>query len=283
MRNERRRIKEINLLSAYLDNALNAKQKQQLEQRLLVEPALQAQIQHLNQTKILMQGLPRLRAPRNFTLTPEMVTLRRKKRQPAFSALRLATSLAAVLLVVLFGVDFILGGGVMSNIQPDAVLEMEAAQVASTENPEPLILWSQEGSGGGGDSEAFGLGGGQVAEEAPLMIEEEALPEEESEEALPKEAPVDELDQESTSDMAENERAFSAEGPQEINPILGINPDEGGKIIGQSETAVQDQTKPIPWSTVFPWLKIALAVIVIGGGMALLILHIKRKQSPKIN
>ncbi len=57
----------------------------------------------------------------------------------------------------------------MSNIQPDAVLEMEAAQVASTENPEPLILWSHEGSGGGGDAEAFGLGGGQVAEEAPLM------------------------------------------------------------------------------------------------------------------
>ena len=279
MRNERRRIKEVNLLSAYLDNALNAKQKQALEQRLLVEPALQAELQHLNQTKMLMQQLPRLRAPRNFTLTPEMVTLRKKKKQPAFSALRLATSLAAVLLVVLFGVDFILGGGVMSNIQPDAVLEMEVAQVASTENPEPLILWSQQSAGGGGGPEAYGMGGGQVAEEAPLMIEEEALPVEEFEEALPKEAPADELDQELSSDMAEDERGFSAESPQQINPILGINPDEGGKIIGHSGTAVQDQTKSLPWSTILPWLKIALAAIVIGGGLALLVLRIRRKRS----
>ncbi len=68
MRNERRRIKEINLLSAYLDNALNAKQKQQLEQRLLVEPALQAKLQHLNQTKILMQRAAAAPCPPQFHL-----------------------------------------------------------------------------------------------------------------------------------------------------------------------------------------------------------------------
>ena len=42
--------------------------------------------------------LPRLKAPRNFTLTPEMVTVR-KPRQPLFVTLRFATAVATFLLV----------------------------------------------------------------------------------------------------------------------------------------------------------------------------------------
>ena len=111
------------------------------------------------------------------------------------------------------------------------------------------------------------------------MMIEEALPEEESEESIPKEVPEGELEQETAPDLAEDERAFSAQSPQEIDPILGVNPDEGGMIIKHSGTAAQDQTKSIPWSAILPWLQIALAAIVVGGGLALIVLRIRRKRS----
>ena len=111
MNNERRRRHDLEKLSTYLDNALSLREKNRLEARLAKEPDLRERLEQLRRTKLLVGGLPRLRAPRNFTLTREMVTVRKPKKQPLFSYLRLASSLAAVLLVVLFGVEIFLGGG----------------------------------------------------------------------------------------------------------------------------------------------------------------------------
>ena len=61
------------LLSAYIDDALSADERRDLEARLRAEPALQQELDTLRQTVALMRALPERKAPRDFTLTPEMV------------------------------------------------------------------------------------------------------------------------------------------------------------------------------------------------------------------
>lgn len=61
------------LLSAYIDDALTAEERRDLEARLRAEPALQRELDTLRQTVALMRALPERKAPRDFTLTPEMV------------------------------------------------------------------------------------------------------------------------------------------------------------------------------------------------------------------
>jgi len=117
MNNEKRRKQDIELLSTYLDNALKPRQKSRLEARLSQNEELREQLEQLRRTKMLVGSLARIRAPHNFTLTPEMVKVRKPKKQPFFTYLRLASSLAAILLVVLFGVELFLGGGLTPKLQ----------------------------------------------------------------------------------------------------------------------------------------------------------------------
>ena len=62
-------------LSAYLDGQLAPRQRRRLEERLQQEPALQDALDGLRHTRSILRSQPKLRAPRNFTLTPEMAGL----------------------------------------------------------------------------------------------------------------------------------------------------------------------------------------------------------------
>jgi anti-sigma factor RsiW len=64
---------EFELLSAYLDNMLNEAERSALELRLADSAPLRAELEALRATIALINGLPTLKAPRNFILTPEMV------------------------------------------------------------------------------------------------------------------------------------------------------------------------------------------------------------------
>ncbi len=64
---------EIELLSAYLDGALTDSERAALEARLNAEPALRRELESLRQTVALIKTLPTMKAPRNFTLTREMI------------------------------------------------------------------------------------------------------------------------------------------------------------------------------------------------------------------
>ncbi len=92
MNNESKRPNEIKMLSAYLDNELSIARRQSLEKRLQNEPDLRRKLEDLRKTKMALGSLARVHAPRNFTLTPDMVKVRRKKQVPWFSTLKLATS-----------------------------------------------------------------------------------------------------------------------------------------------------------------------------------------------
>jgi hypothetical protein len=267
MKNERRRKHDLELLSTYLDNALNPRQKSRLEARLSQDPELREHLEQLRFTKRLVGSLSRVHAPRNFTLTPEMVKVRKPKKQPFFTYLRLASSLAAILLVVLFGFELFLGGELMVKMQSSEPA-MESARIADEASPEPLIIWGQQGMGGGaGDTDAVGLGGAepeQYALEAPLESEEEVPPQEEM------------LEESFTLEQPQTDFTEAAEGK---SPILGINSDAGGEVIDRSQPTGQDQSLSPALPAYLRWVQFGLAAIAIGGAFTLLIFSIKRKRS----
>jgi len=249
MNKDRRQIRELNMLSAYLDKALDSAECKQLEERLKREPELRERLENLRRTKITLGSLARLKAPRNFTLTPEMVTVRRRKRKPLFTFLRLASSFAAVVFVLIVGLELVLGGrlGAGSQLPAEAPM-MEVDSFAAESTPEPLILWGGSEGGGAGPQESvrgYGTGG---------------------------EVETENKEQEEMSEEAEISKAVDE---PDGDLILGLNPDEGGEILSRSEPAVQDQESTTwEWGTL-RWIEVVLALVALGGGVVLWLLRRK--------
>ena len=262
MNNERRRINELNMLSAYIDNALKEKEVKQLESRLEKEPELRERFENLKRTKLLLSRLDPVRAPRNYTLTPDMVEVRGKKNKPLFTTLRLASSFAAILLVVLFGIQLALQGGLLPpRMQSEAPAMLEEAQVDDETTPEPLIFWAEPGTGGGVD-EGFG-GGPESMAEKPFFPEEPV-----GEEETPAEEPA----------IPEEQPGIESLPPdiniEDSSPILGVNPDRSGEILDRSVPGIEEQQEETPdWSSVIRWVQIGLALIAVGGGVSLWLLR----------
>jgi hypothetical protein len=265
MKNERKTTQDLTQLSAYLDDALSTADRQALEARLIREPELRSQLENLQVTRHLIRRLPRLKAPRNFTLTPEMVPVRRRKQKPLFTTLRLVSSLAALLLVVLFSVELLINNNLLPGPAP-AGKEYAAEETSLAEGgtPEPLILWTDPGVGGAGGIPE-GYGGDALPFEAP----EEALPEIEM--APPEETRKEPTFQpeEATPTKAAETEALTAPMEEAPMPILGVNQDEAGEIIDRSRTESLSEDDPF---LTLRWVQIGLAVIALGGGITLLII-----------
>lgn len=90
-------------LSAYLDGKFTPRQRADLEKQLAANPQLRADLESLRRTRAVLRAAPRLRAPRNFTLTPQMV--RARPQLPVFYPyLRWSTALTGLLvLFILLG------------------------------------------------------------------------------------------------------------------------------------------------------------------------------------
>ena len=92
-------------LSAYMDGQLAPAEQHRLEERLRARPDLQEALDDLRRTRALLRSAPRRRAPRNFTLTPEMVGAQAVRRRRGgffnnlFPTLSFASAMAALLLV----------------------------------------------------------------------------------------------------------------------------------------------------------------------------------------
>ena len=279
---KRRKTKDYYSLSAYLDDALTAQNREKLEVRLANEPELREKLRNLRRTKIILGSLPRQQAPRNFVLTPEMVKVRQPEKQPFAATLRMASALAAILLVVMFGVDLLVRRGLPSGQLASEAEMMEAARASDEADAVPLIQWGPpgaEGKGGAvGDGAHYGMGGESFIAEEP-MLEMEALPPaeefpveipaEEPEEVLPEAelAPLDNIEEE--------ERILGIE-EQDVEGkdlILGLNPEQAGEIVSSSKPVRGVDEHPLPWQTTFRWVQIALAGVAVGGGLILLVLR----------
>lgn len=136
-------------LSAYLDNQLKAKERVRLESRLQENPELRSALQELRRTRLVLRSQSPLRAPRNFTLTPQMAGLRPGvrpgARQPAhasYSLMRLASALATIFFIVMTA-----GELAVRNLAP-------APLTVAVSQGEPAAQPFGMGGGGGGSEEA---------------------------------------------------------------------------------------------------------------------------------
>jgi hypothetical protein len=278
MKNERTRTRELELLSAYLDGELQPDQHQALEARLNVELDLRERLEAFRKVKLMVGYLPRVRAPHNFTLTPDMVNVRSQKKQPFVASLRLATALAAILLVVLFSVEFLFTSGPLARPQLGAEPLMEAAMVADEAEPEPLIVWGAPGTGGA-DERHFGMGGDATVMEEPVMVESMPVELEVAVEGEPEIPPEEEISPADEPELMLEAAALpegeeAPEEPQKSSgidkelPILGINTEEGGEIISRYADTVTEETAQPAWRVVVRLLQIGLGAIIVGGGLA---------------
>ncbi len=98
--------RDYELLSAYIDGELSATERANIERRLESDIVWQQEYEALRTTAQLVRDLPTLKAPRNFTLTPQMAqTARRitplpKRRKTNYTAWAV---LAAAVFVMIIG------------------------------------------------------------------------------------------------------------------------------------------------------------------------------------
>jgi len=278
MTNERRSTHDIKILSAFLDNALNTSQQEKLQTRLAQEPELRQKLENLRRTKTMLANLPRVKSPRNFTLTPDMVTARQPQGSPFFTTLKLATSFAAILLVTLFGIELLMGSGLMATrlaSEAPAIESMRSVEDTDTV-PQPLIQWGATGGEvagkGGGPDVHYGMGSETfMAEE--IAVEAEALPPEEMLEMMP----VEDFPADGYPVVPEAEESIGMtaieEAPAEEDLILGINLDQAGEIISKSSPAGYQEASKFERTNLLRWSQIVLAVIVLAGVIVLFILR----------
>jgi hypothetical protein len=134
--------RDLEQLSAYLDGELSESESRKVDARLQSDSQFQAAFEELEKTRVLISGLPTLSPPRNFTLTPEMVGVR--KGLSLFPVFRFATVIAAAAFAVLVGANVLLlqgPGGVPLAAEPARmVVEEEPQPEAAIEEPVEGVL-----------------------------------------------------------------------------------------------------------------------------------------------
>lgn len=90
--------RDLDLLSAYMDDALSPTERTALDARLNAEPDLRRAYDDLMAARRLLRALPKLRAPRDYTLTPAQV---RRPAIVAFASSPLVTMVSAAAAVIL--------------------------------------------------------------------------------------------------------------------------------------------------------------------------------------
>ena len=125
--------RDLELLSAYLDGELSARALARLLSRLEHEPGLKRALDEMKAVVQQLGSLPEAPLPRSFTLTPETAGIRSRPR--AYPVFQFATALAAVVFVVLVGLDTFTGqlsmasrAAVMSDAAEEALVAAPQAE-----------------------------------------------------------------------------------------------------------------------------------------------------------
>jgi hypothetical protein len=124
-------------LSAYLDGQLAPKERQLLEARLQARADLRLALDELSRTRSVLRARLPVRAPRNFTLTPEMAGIRQRTR-PGFSlfpTMRLASALSTLLFVIVTLGDVLFG----SRLNPSVLMVAQQRQAAQPANATNVV------------------------------------------------------------------------------------------------------------------------------------------------
>jgi len=186
-------------ITAYLDDALTAGDRQRLEQQMTDVPALRAELEQQRLIKVNISRLPRVRAPRNFTLDPALYGRSADQSNARlYPAMRVATVLVGVFFIIAVGAEILTfndRASVTSSMAEqivglapaaDVTMEGEAVTVQEAEPAAALELELQTGT----DSDRA------------LPASEEAVEEEQLQEP-----PLDSLGAVADEDMVESEEA----------------------------------------------------------------------------
>ncbi|MGB3715659.1 MAG: hypothetical protein WA996_14605 [Candidatus Promineifilaceae bacterium] len=119
--------KRQDFLTAYLDDSLSPKDRRRFEQWLDGDDALRADLEQQRTIKEAISQLPRVRAPRSFTLDPSLYG--RPSAQPGlqlYPAMRFATVLALFVFITLLSIDvFVSESGLStSSISTDELAQL---------------------------------------------------------------------------------------------------------------------------------------------------------------
>ena len=121
--------RKLEALSAYLDGELSSRASQRLEAELERDAGLRAALDELRRTRAVLRRAPRLRAPRNFTLSSELAGIQTKRRSSAgaYALLRTASALATILLVIAVMGEWFLGSQLpaMAPVAQDLAFEAQ--------------------------------------------------------------------------------------------------------------------------------------------------------------
>jgi hypothetical protein len=272
------------LLSAYIDNTVDAGERRQAEQLIAACAACAQEAQDLRMFRALLRELPNVQPRRSFTLDPATVA---PQRRLLFPTLRWSSLVAALLFVVVLGVD------VLGDVSIGAQLAMPAAAPAaeSAAKGYPQQFDSAGTSGGSADTMMVPQGspaaspaaqGNAESASAPLTAEippatvaapaasapgEAAVPEA-SASAAPSEAPVAAAapSEAPAARNAETAAALSdpAGGAVEV-PQTGLRANEpaGADTINLA----QDQTAQGSW-----WSSYGLRIAEVALGLIALVL-----------
>jgi hypothetical protein len=218
---------------------LDLKSRTRLEKRLQIEENLKQELETLKRTRFFLRSQPRLRASRNFTLTPQMAGMSSQVRHSlgAYPALRLASILATIFLVLVIAGDLI-----GSSMKPATMVASDLSQQA----PAVLPGWGLGGSGSGNDgSPAEEL----FAEEAALQTEAPAM------KAMPAEDAPETALRAAPRSAAEEESAFEP-------------PEEAGEALDDSSIQLIEIAEPrqVSWP-VIRVLQLLLAALALGTGV----------------
>lgn len=137
--------RDLELLSAYIDDELSARERASLEHRLASDSGLRRTLSGLRRVQTTLQALPTVKPPKSFVLKPEMVgqTARQQARQQGLGrlipALNFATTLAAIVFAVVIGSQLATGrplaAPVASQAQVGVLAPADALTTAESETP----------------------------------------------------------------------------------------------------------------------------------------------------
>jgi hypothetical protein len=209
-------------LSAYLDGALTPAEMQRFERQVASDEALQAELEEQRLIKASLSRLPRLRAPRNFTLDPALYG--RPVDSTAdrlYPVLRVATAVVAILFVVVLVIDLSpIGAGLQesTSIAEDLRPAAESVEAPAGAEQTPLL-----------EPQAEEVAVGEVEIEVTRLVEAE----EEAAVEMAAEEPAEAEMAEEEAALAEGDAGQAAdeifqEAPEEPAPPPGPEEASGG-------------------------------------------------------
>lgn len=129
--------RDLERVSAYLDNALSQQEKAVFERRLQNEPALTRALYQFEGTRALLRRTPRRKVPRSFAIRNDMISTAANATFGGWSTLNLVSAAATLLLI------FVFAGDIWANGLPLATASATPAEEA------PQALMAQEPTAGG--------------------------------------------------------------------------------------------------------------------------------------